>query len=83
MKVVLIPLFVASTVILLTDAARPTGLRRNGLCLALGTPQSSFQPAASSRAPRITEEDGGYVDIARSKDGRATLGSAAVGRRLN
>jgi hypothetical protein len=68
MKVFLLSVFVGTTV-LAADAPRPT-VTRNGSLSGFGDTSIKFPASGVERAPRVTAEDGGYLDLARSKDGR-------------
>jgi hypothetical protein len=61
-------LFLATAAIA-ADAPRPT-VTRKGSISGFGDTDIRFPGAGVERAARITESDGGYLDLARSKDGR-------------
>jgi hypothetical protein len=68
-SIVIALLLVAGPATAPADAGRPT-VTRKGSQSGFGDTSIKFPAAKVDKAPRITEDDGGYLDLARSKDGR-------------
>jgi hypothetical protein len=70
MVVVLVPWLLGATGgVSAADTERPT-VTRKGSQAGFGDTTVRFPASKVERAPRITEHDGGYLELARSKDGR-------------
>lgn len=69
MRTALATIFLAGAAVAAPDPGRPT-VTRKGSQSGFGDTSIKFPKSQVDKAPRLTEDDGGYLDLARAKDGR-------------